>query len=77
MKKHLEMNELESIGFELVRSYTNWKFIVQIRKKGCIEACTTWSKNGEFASQEFNITTKHKRDFKIEEISMLDKILNN
>ena len=74
--KHLTMSELESLGFEIVKSYEHDEWMTQRRQKGCITVETTWLKSGEFVTQDLWVEESVKDGFTIYELTMLDKILN-
>jgi hypothetical protein len=76
MMKHLTMSELESLGFEIVKSYEHDEWMTQRRQKGCITVETTWLKSGEFVTQDLWVEESVKDGFTIYELTMLDKILN-
>ena len=76
MKDHLTMQELEDLGFEVVRSYTHDQYITQRRTKGLIEIETTWLFSGEFQSQDLTIEEVNAIEFTKEELIALDKALN-
>lgn len=74
---HLTMNELERLGFEVVKSYEHDNFITQRRKKGCITVETTFEMpSGKFASQDLTIDEKWIEGFTANELVWLDNILN-
>ena len=74
--RHLTMQELHDLGFEVVKSYTHDNFMTQRRRKGCITVETTWTYEGDFESQEIQIDDGEWRTFKPREIVKLDIILN-
>jgi hypothetical protein len=74
--KHLTMSELESLGFEIIKSYEHDEWMTQRRQKGCITVETTWLKSGEFVTQDLWIDESVKDVFTIYELTILDKILN-
>lgn len=74
--KHLTMQELHDLGFEVVKSYTHDNFMTQRRRKGCITIETTWTDVGDFESQEIQIDDGEWRTLKAREIVELDEILN-
>ena len=55
MKEHLTMQELEDMGFEIVKSHSYDKYITQIRAFGVLLVETSWLKTGEFHSQDLVI----------------------
>jgi hypothetical protein len=74
----LTMSKLESLGFEVVKSYEHDHFITQRRRKGNITIETTWDKNQEHkvVSQDFTIEDGwFDLDGELE-LVILDKILN-
>lgn len=73
---HLTMQELEDLGFKIVKSYTYDEFMTQRRKKGVITVETTWKKAGEFESQDLTIEEDFWINFESNELKILDKILN-
>jgi hypothetical protein len=76
MMEHLTMSELESLGFEIVKSYEHDEWMTQRRQKGCITVETTWLKSGEFVTQDLWVDESVKDEFTIYELTILDKILN-
>lgn len=74
--KNLTMSELESMGFELVKSYTHDEYMTQRRKKGVITVETTWLQTGEFQTQDLTIDEIFVDGFDKNDLLMLDKILN-
>ena len=74
--KHLTIQELHDLGFELVKSYTHDNFMTQRRRKGCITVETTWTDVGDFESQEIQIDDGEWRTLKPRVIVKLDEILN-
>jgi len=76
MKEHLTMQQLEDMGFEIVKSYEHDNFMTQRRKKGIIEIETTWKKTGEFEIQDLTIEEINCEPFTPDEIKTLDAILN-
>lgn len=73
---HLTMQELEDLGFKVVKSYTHDEYMTQRRKKGVITVETTWKKTGEFESQELFIDEIDWFNFSFHELVVLDLILN-
>ena len=73
---HLSMQELNDLGFEVVKSYTHDNFMTQRRRKGCITVETTWTDEGEFESQDIQIDDGEWRTLQHREIVNLDEILN-
>lgn len=73
---HLSMQELNDLGFEVVKSYTHDNFMTQRRRKGCITVETTWTDEGEFESQDIQIDDGEWRTLQHREIVKLDEILN-
>jgi hypothetical protein len=73
---HLSMCDLESLGFELVKSYTHDEFMIQRRRKGLLTIETTWLKTGEFESQDLTIEEINCINFTGSELKILDNILN-
>lgn len=74
--KNLTMSELESMGFELVKSYTHDEYMTQRRKKGVITVETTWLQTGEFQTQDLTIDEMFIDGFDKSDLLMLDIILN-
>ena len=74
--KHLTMQQLEDLGFELVKSYEHDHFITQRRVKGNLQVETTWQKTGEFESQDLTIDEVNCINFTAKELKQLDKIIN-
>ena len=74
--KHLTMQELENMGFEIVKSYTHDEYMTQRRKKGVITVETTWLQTGEFQTQDLTIDEIWIDGFGKNDLLMLDKILN-
>lgn len=72
---HFTMQQLEDLGFELIKSYTHDGFMTQQRKKGKLIIETTWRKSGEFQSQEVEFTEDFE-ELTPDQIIQLDKILN-
>ena len=73
---HFTMQQLEDLGFELIKSYTHDGFMTQRRQKGKLIIETTWiKKSGEFHSQEVEFTEDFE-ELTPEQIIQLDKILN-
>lgn len=77
VKNYLTMQELEDLGFEIVKSYRYDFFTTQVRQKGIITIETTYNlKTGDFESQE----TKVEDGFMMlsrNDIVQLDKIINH
>lgn len=71
---HLTMQELETLGFKVTKSYTHDDYMTQRRCKGCITIETTWQ-DYEFVSQDVQIDGE-VRELKPRDIVVLDKILN-
>lgn len=74
--KHLTMSELEKLGFKVTKSYAHDEYMTQRRCKGCITVETTWTRLGEFVSQDLQIDDGEWRILKARDIVVLDKILN-
>ena len=74
--KHLTMQELENMGFEIVKSYTHDEYMTQQRRKGVITVETTWLQTGEFQTQDLTIDEMFIDGFGKSDLLMLDKILN-
>jgi len=74
---HLTMEELEAIGFKIVKSYEHDEWMTQRRQKGCITVETAWLKTGEFVSQDLWVEEAMCESFNKADLSVLDKILNN
>lgn len=74
--KHLTMQELHDLGFEIVKSYEHDEFMTQRRKKGAITVETTWKKSGKFESQDLTIDEDLCINFSFHELNILDAILN-
>ena len=74
--RHLTMQELHDLGFEIVKSYTHDNFMTQRRRKGCITVETTWTDGGDFESQEIQIDDSEWITLKPEHLVVLDEILN-
>ena len=74
--KHLTMQELENMGFEIVKSYTHDEYMTQRRRKGVITVETTWLQTGEFQTQDLTIDEMFIDGFGKSDLLMLDKILN-
>ena len=75
--KHLSMQELEDLGFKVVKSYTNDKLMTQTRVKGVIQVDTTWDVKVDFICQELTIIGDVRFiNFNPKELKQLDKILN-
>lgn len=74
---HLSMQQLEDLGFEVVKSYTHDKLMTQRRSKGVIQVETTWEVTGEFISQDLTIFADDLFfNFSHEDLKQLDAILN-
>lgn len=77
MSNHLSMQELEDLGFELVKSYVHDDFVTQRRVKGVLEVETTWVvPDGIFVSQDLTIDEVNCIEFNFHELNVLDLILN-
>ena len=74
--KHLTMQELENLGFEVVKSYEHDEYRTQRRQKGCIQVETTWLKSGEFVIQDLWIEEGSAENFAKKDLVTLDRILN-
>lgn len=76
--KHLTMQELEDLGFEIVKSYKHGEYVTQICKKGFIKIETTFdlSNNGAFVGQDLTIEEVFVSSFSSNQLKQLDKILN-
>lgn len=75
--KHLTMQKLEDLGFEIVESYKHDEYVTQRRKKGCITIETTFElKSGNFVSQDLTIDEQFIDGFTEFDLKNLDKILN-
>ena len=75
--KHLTMQQLHNLGFEIVKSYTHDNFMSQRTRKGCITVKTKWTDAGDFESQEIQIDDGGEwRTFNPSDIVRLDMILN-
>lgn len=72
---HLTMQQLEDLGFGIVKSYVHDDFMTQIRRKGKLIIETTWKKNGEFVSQEVTFVEGYI-NVNAEQVLKLDEILN-
>lgn len=72
-ENHLTMQQLEDLGFEVMKSKHEYFRIIQYRKKGDILVETVWRETGEFISQHFFI---EKRTLSIEDMQQLDKLIN-
>ena len=74
---HLTMQELEDLGFKIVKSYLHDNFTTQRRKKGIIEIETTWDlSTGNFETQDLSLTENYIEKFTTNELIVLDLILN-
>lgn len=73
---HLTMQELEDLGFKVVKSYTHDEFMTQRRKKGLIVIETTWLKTGKIQTQDMTIEYLGYFTFTKKELQQLDKIIN-
>lgn len=73
--KHLTMQQLEELGFKIIKSYTHDEFMTQQRKKGKITVETTWLKTGVFISQEVRFSDEYT-EVTPDQIIQLDEILN-
>lgn len=52
MKKHLTMCQLESLGFEVIKSIRSEYQVKQIRSNGLLEVVTVWEMpSGAFVEQ--------------------------
>ena len=74
--KHLTMQQLHELGFEVEQSNHNEDFMWQRRKNGFIEVETTWTKSGFFHSQEVKITSGWI-EMESEKLTELLKLLKN
>ena len=76
MSNHLSMQELEDLGFELIKSYVHDDFVTQRRVKGVLEVQTTWVvPDGIFVSQELFIKESYMKDFTANELKLLIETL--
>ena len=77
MKKHLKMQELDDLGFKIIKSYTHDAFVTQRRKKGVLTVETTYlTPSGEFICQDLSIDEINCILFSKKELKNLDKLLN-
>ena len=74
--KHLTIQDLHDLGFEIVKSYKHDNFWTQRRRKGCITVETTWTDAGDFESQEIQIDDGEWRKLRPSDIARLDIMLN-
>lgn len=74
--KHLTMQQLHEMGFEVIKAYEHDDFMTQKRKKGIITIEATWKKTGEFESQDLSIDQIDYFVFDMLELQALDQILN-
>ena len=70
------MEELEAIGFKIVKSYEHDEWKTERRAKGCITVETTWLKTGEFVSQDLWVDEAMCESFTKADLFVLDKILS-
>jgi hypothetical protein len=78
MKEHLTMQQLEDLGFEIIKSYPHDDFLTQRRVKGILQVETTWQfLKGNCVSQDLNIDEVNSINFTLHELNVLDLILNN
>lgn len=71
------MQQLEDLGFEVVKSYPHGEWVTQRRKKGILTIETTWKMpSGEFESQELTIEEVNSIQFNEEELRVLIEIFN-
>lgn len=76
MSKHLTMQELEDLGFEITKSYPKDHYVTQRREKGLIEVDTSYEiPSGKFICQEICIIATCL-SIKPKDLKKLDKILN-
>lgn len=73
---HLTIQELETLGFRIVKTYIHDNFWTQRIRKGCITVETTWTDEGDFDSQQIQIDDGEWRTFKPRDIVKLDNIFN-
>lgn len=74
--KHLTMQQLHELGFEVEKAGHTDNFMWQRRKNGFIEVETTWKKSGVFHSQEVKITSGWI-EMETEKLTELLKILKD
>lgn len=75
--KHLTMQELNELGFEVIESYPHGHYITQCTKKGCIIIETTWRMPvGNCVSQDLQIEADFLEDFSKKDLKKIDEILN-
>lgn len=72
---HLTMQQLEDLGFHVMKSYVHDDFLTQVRQKGIMTIETTWKKTGEFVSQEISFDDGFIK-LSPDKIIQLDKIVN-
>lgn len=71
------MQQLEDLGFEIVKSYTYDNFVTQRRVKGILQVETTWRfPEGDFVSQDLTIDEVNCINFTLHELNFLDLFLN-
>ena len=76
MSSHLTMQQLEDLGFELIKSYTHDNFVTQRRVKKVLEVETTYRmSSGIFVSQELFIKESYMKDFTANELKLLIETL--
>ena len=74
---HLTMQQLEELGFEVVKSYPQDNYLTQRRKRGLITIETTWQMpSGDFESQDMTIEEVNCIPFNEEELKVLIEILD-
>lgn len=54
--EHLTMQQLEDLGFTVVKSYVKDELMTQRRQRGSLIIETTWRTTGEFVSQKIKTT---------------------
>ena len=75
--KHLTMQQLEDLGFPVVKSTPEGNYVTQIRRKGCLTVHTKYILiNGAFVKQVLQINSGKFREFQPEHLAVLDRILN-
>jgi hypothetical protein len=76
--KNLSMNELEKLGFTVIKTYRHDNFITSRRQKGNLLVETTWDtlKNYQQVSQDVTIEETFIDEFTIKDLRQLDRIIN-
>ena len=77
--KHLTMQQLEDLGFPVVKSTPEGIYVTQIRRKGCLTVHTKYiliKRAFDFVEQVLQIDGGKFREFKPKDLAVLDRILN-